>query len=371
MHGMNSPGISNRRQFLSGQAAARQITDWADSRSPAGGETAPTPDPSSAPNLVSFSRPAMACQFEVFLNAAQYSRGASVAIDALDLIERLEAQMTVYSESSEVMHINRTAAQKAVVVEPRLFGLLELAVELYHDTRGAFDVTSGSLSQVWGFHRRQAAIPTPRDLEIALARVGTDRIELDHNTSSVRFRAPEVELNLGGIGKGYALDCCADMMTATGMSDFLWHGGQSSVLARGNGVGNADSQQGWIVGVRHPLRPEQRLAEIRLRDRALATSGSGVQFFRHHGKRYGHILDPRTGLPAEGVLSATVIAPSAATADALSTAFYVLGSDDAAEYCRCHADVAFLILNRRSSGTGVDIVHHGLDETDLTLLTEH
>ena len=368
MHGMSSPRKANRRQFMSGQAAIEKIADWADSRLPAEDETARVTDPSSAPNLVSFSRRAMACQFEVFLNAGQYPRGPSIALDALDLVERLEAQMTVYRETSELAHVNRTASARAVAVEPWLFALLELAMDLYRKTHQAFDITSGPLSQVWGFHRRQASVPPERDLHEALRHVGSDRIELDKKTSTVRFLGSDVELNLGGIGKGYALDRCAEIMAEAGINDFLWHGGQSSVLARGTGATPAGRPEGWTVGVRHPLRPEQRLAEIRLRDRALATSGSGTQFFRHQGRRYGHILDPRTGLPAEGVLSATVIAPTAATADALSTAFYVLGSDGAAEFCRRHPDVGFLIVNKPASGSAVEVVHQGLDETDFTLL---
>ncbi len=106
----------------------------------------------------------------------------------------------------------------------------------------------------------------------------------------------------------------------------------------------AEAGAGWRVGVRNPLRPDRRLGHLLLQDRALATSGSGTQFFIHAGRRFGHILDPRTGWPAEGVLSVSALAPSAAAADALATAFYVLGADQAQAYCERHADVGFVMI---------------------------
>src|SRR5262249_4156409 len=144
----------------------------------------------------------------------------------------------------------------------------------------------------------------------------------------VRLDRAGVEINLGSIGKGYALDRMAELLVAEGIENFLIHGGNSSVLGRGvgqeSGVRSQELEEteretrGWWVGLRHPLVPERRIGEICLRDRALGTSGSGTQFFVHEGKRYGHILDPRTGRPAEGTLSTTVAAPTGAEADALA-----------------------------------------------------
>ena len=161
---------------------------------------------------------------------------------------------------------------------------------------------------------------------------------------------------------------------------FVIHGGNSSVLAKGvRGQGSGDMGQGtddpsinlksqisnlkslpWSIGLRHPLRPDQRLAEFLLQDQALGTSGSGSQFFHHQGKRYGHILDPRTGWPAEQVLSATVIAPTAAQADALSTAFYVLGLEGASTYCQQHPDISALLVTQK----GADVELHPVNLPD-------
>ena len=175
-----------------------------------------------------------------------------------------------------------------------------------------------------------------------------------------------MELNLGSIGKGYALDRCRELLEAGGMTDFLLHGGQSSLLARGSR--NPGGDEGWWIGVRDPLRPGGRLGLLRLHDRALGTSGTGTQFFYHAGRRYGHILDPRTGQPAEGVLSSTVLARTAAEADALSTAFYVLGPTAALEYCRrygeMHGGLSALLVVPGPRPGGAEIVTYGLDEGD-------
>ncbi|HEY2893675.1 MAG TPA: FAD:protein FMN transferase, partial [Pirellulales bacterium] len=161
--------------------------------------------------------------------------------------------------------------------------------------------------------------------------------------SSIRFKRAGLQINLGSIGKGYALDRASELFDSADIHDLLIHGGNSSVLARGCNA-SLGPGQGWLVGVRNPNKPTRYLGQIRLHDRSLSTSGSGTQFFTHEGRRYGHILDPRTGWPAEGVLSVTVIAPTAAQADALSTAFYVLGLAGSQAFCEGHRDVSALML---------------------------
>jgi thiamine biosynthesis lipoprotein len=313
----------------------------------------------------------MACDFEVCFNAGQYEADTATALKALDLVEELEDQMSVFRETSEISSINRTAANESVPVEPGLFGLLELAVQLYDETGGALDMTSAPLWKAWGFARRAGGIPSEEELAAALECVGSDLVQLNGAEKSIRFLKPGVELNLGSIGKGHALDQAAEVLVAEGIEDFLIHGGHSSVLARGSRMEAASaaavdaSASGWVVGLQHPLRRGVRLVEIRLRDRALATSSSGVQYFRHQGKRYGHVLDPRTGWPAEGVLSATALAPTAAVADALSTAFYVMGADAVRQYCQARPELAAILICPAVRGPGVEVVTVGLAEAEF------
>jgi FAD:protein FMN transferase len=207
-------------------------------------------------------------------------------------------------------------------------------------------------------------------LTAAKAQVGAEYVELDAQKSTIRFHRPGVRLNLGSIGKGYAVDRAVESMLADGVTDFLVHGGYSSAAARGFAgfvtqsvattvgwtsgsvqhgetdpeVHPTNVRQFWTVGVKDPLRQDVRVGQIELHDRALGTSGAQHQSFRHRGRRYGHILDPRSGWPADGVLAATVLAPTAAESDALSTAFYVLGPQWAMDYCRRHPAIAAVMF---------------------------
>ncbi|HUT14156.1 MAG TPA: FAD:protein FMN transferase [Thermoguttaceae bacterium] len=361
---------SSRRNFLKGKSAADSMADALQKTLPHGGTPAPTGRPSDEAYFLRVSRRAMACEFEIRFSAGRYEHGTEAALKALDLVDALEEQLSVFREDSEISRINRTAAEEPVEVEPDLFELLRLAVRLHGETGGTFDLSAAPLWEVWGFARRAGAVPEEGVVAEALKLVGSDLVEFDRSNRTVRFLRPGVKLNLGGIGKGYALDRCAEVLLGEGIEHFLIHGGNSSVLAHGSPEPESDATpggplRGWEVGIRHPLRPDRRLAEIRLDGRALATSGSWAQSFVHRGRRYGHILDPRTGRPAEDVLSATAIAPTATLADALSTAFYVMGPQATSDFCRQRPEIAaVLVCPVRHSG-GIEIKTAGLAEDDL------
>ncbi len=355
---MSTPPESDRREFLQLKALRDRAAQH---------EPTPSPNAGEGHYLLQFERSAMACRFALYLNAGEYPDGTDSALRALDLVEQLEAQLTVYRDSSALSLINQLAAHEPIDVEPRLFALLQQSLDLHRDTHGAFDITAGPLTKLWGFYRRQGAVPDPDALRQALDCVGSSAIELDASQHTIRFRRPGVELNLGSIGKGYALDRCAELLQSEGLENFMWHGGNSSVLARGCNASRG-AGRGWSVGVSDPLQSELRLGEIQLVDQALATSGASVQFFRYRGKRYGHILDPRTGWPAEGVFSSTVVAPTAAEADALATAFYVMGVDATIEYCRAHPSIGAVLAYPSSQGSKVELAICGLSSAQWTPL---
>jgi thiamine biosynthesis lipoprotein len=326
------------------------------------------------PYLLDISRSAMACRFEVLLNAGQYANAAEAAIEALDVVDALEDELSFFRPASRISRLNLVAADGPVEVDAPLFGLLELAVELHRETAGAFDVTSAPLWEAWGFARREGKIPSAESLAEAMQLVGSGHLKLDAEKRTVQFTKPGLRLNLGSIGKGYALDRAAEALVAAGIGDFLFHGGQSSVLARGS-RGDEDAaagrrSPGWSVGIRDPLRPKRRLAEIRLRDRALGTSGSTMQYFRSRGRRYAHILDPRTGQPAEGVLSVTVVAPTAVLADGLSTAMFVMGPERARELCARQPELAALFVCPAGASGREEIHAIGFGEDELTLFDD-
>jgi thiamine biosynthesis lipoprotein len=319
--------------------AAGHVLGALDELSPHAEFDAPQSDDSIP--LLRLSRRAMATTFEVVL---PYGTPNAMALgsDAFDLIDSLESQLTVYRETSEVSRLNRIAAYGPVPVEERLFGLLRLAACIHSETSGAFDVTAGALIKAWGFFKGPRRVPSQCELGEANVRVGMQFVELNADAHSVRFLRPGLEINLGGIGKGYALDRVAEYLEREwSLSSALLHGGYSSVVTMGCPPGEP---RGWQVGITHPHDPGRRLATVWLRGRALGTSAATFQHLEYNGQRLGHILDPRRGWPASGIASATVIAPTGAEADALSTAFYIEGVEAARRYCGAHPNIGAVLL---------------------------
>lgn len=326
-----------RRGFLGGKDLVRWWRDWGRESlaAPASLADSALPNDGVRPGLLHhFSKSAMACQWDIYLNHGQYPTGPEWALAALEDLENWESQLSVFREFSELSRVNQLAAEQAVPISPRLWEILELAYGLWELTEGAFDITSASLSDCWGFLKREGRMPNDQEVAAALEPVGMDKLEWDFEQQTLRFTHPGTQLNLGGIGKGWTLDQVGQNLLEHEIQDFVFHAGQSSVLARGaelaavapRSTPQQIPKQGWDIGVTHPLYPDQALGTIRLIDQALGTSGSARQFIHYRGQRLSHILDPRTGRPAQGVLSATVLTPTAAQADALGTACFVLGA---------------------------------------------
>jgi thiamine biosynthesis lipoprotein len=280
-------------------------------------------------------RQAMACRFEITL-AEEDAAHVAAARQALDEADRIEDALSVFRESSEVMRVNREGALSPVTVSETLFSLLRRCQELQADAEGAFDPTSAPLSRSWGFLARAGRLPGAEDVAAALSLVGLHKVELNPEGRTVRFRQSGMALNFGGIGKGYALDRMVELLRRQGVPRALLSAGGSSVLAFGGGPG-------FHVDIRSPLTSAV-IARLRIREAALGTSGAGEQYFEAGGRRYGHVLDPRTGWPVAGVLSASAAAPSAADADALSTAFLVGGPALAERYCAAHPGTLALLV---------------------------
>ncbi len=310
--------------------------------------------------LLRLSRRAMATTFEVVLPYGTPD-AMDLGSDAFDRLDELEAQLTVYRETSEVSRLNRIAAYGPVPVEERLFDLLSRAARIHAETNGAFDITAGALIKAWGFYKGPRRVPSESERAAAIARVGMQLVELQPEGKTVRFLRPGLEINLGGIGKGYALDRVAEhLQDSWGLSSALLHGGYSSVVTIGTPPGEP---RGWQVGISDPSDPGRRLATVWLRGRALGTSAATFQHLEYNGQRLGHILDPRTGWPASGVASTTVIAPTGAEADALSTAFFIEGVEAARRYCAAHPGVGAVLLPEGSDR----LIVFGLDAQDYSL----
>ncbi|HEY4760389.1 MAG TPA: FAD:protein FMN transferase [Thermoguttaceae bacterium] len=329
---------------------------------------------SESPTLIMHvSRRAMASEFEVRFPVGCHEKDAELALETMELLESVEEQISFYRPSSEISRINLLAAEGPIAVEPELFRLFCLARDIWQQTDGALDITSTALWQAWGFARRTGTVASEEQIAHALSRVGFQYVQLDAEHSTIRFTRQGLQLNLGSMGKGYALDQCTAKLLQGGMEHFLLHAGQSSILAHGSDSGLITTSQDttpafWTIGIPHPRRANQRIGEIKLRNRAIGTSSSQFQSFQQQGKRFGHIIDPRTGRPAEGVISATVVAPTAVLADALSTAFFVLGLEKTQAYCREHTEIGAILLTPSTRGKDYEIHIVGLNDCDFLIL---
>ena len=282
----------------------------------------------AAAHYIRVHRRAMACRFEVTL-PGEHAADIAAARDALQEADRLEEQLSVFRESSAISQINRAAGTDAVEVPEEVFDLLTRCSDLSLATGGAFDITSTPLSRAWGFLRREGRLPSNDEIASARALVGLRHLTLDAAARTAALDRAGMALNLGAIGKGFAVQAIGAALWRRGVRNALVSAGGSSVIALGG------PDRGWRVDVMGgALR--QRLTGLRLRNAALGTSGASEQFIEVNGTRYGHVIDPRTGWPASGVLSASVVTADAATADALATAFFVGGLDLARKYCDAH-----------------------------------
>jgi thiamine biosynthesis lipoprotein len=294
--------------------------------------------------VTEITRRAMATEFAIVL-PGQSPRATEAAVDALDMLEAIESQLTIYRPDSEICRINESAGIAPVRVNDDVYDLLFHAVKVSQQTRGAFDITAGPLVECWGFTKRRGQKPTEQQIDEAKQRVGWHMIEFHPEAKTVFLKRPGMQINLGGIGKGYAIDKMARHLRQNAVTHFLIHGGKSTILAAtGKESTNAEP---WRIAIEHPLRPGRRLMEIEIHNGAIATSGSGKQFFHYKGKRIGHVIDPRTGRPAGDALSITIQCATATHADAYSTACFVEGAN---------ATEALVRGNRRRISLGEDAV---------------
>lgn len=232
-------------------------------------------------------------------------------------IARIEALLSKYIDTSEISRLNKTGYLKA---SPETFYIIKRSKEFWSSSAGAFDISVGPLLDLWGFSAKNYYVPTEEEIRAALQKVGSDKIILDEKNFVVQFKVPGMKLDLGAIAKGYAVDCAVAKLKENGITSGL-------VNAGGNIYGLGDKAgKPWTIGIRDPKDRAKASGYLYLRDNAVATSGNYEQFFIRNGRRYCHILNPKTGHPVDSDMEAvTVIAPDALTADALSTSVFVLG----------------------------------------------
>ena len=279
---------------------------------------------------------AMGTEFTLVCYGSDGQYLAEVGHEVFEEIDRLEAQLSKYNPKSAISVINRTAAGRSVRVAPGLFELLIDSIHYSDSTGGAFDVTAGPLMKAWGFFRGKGRVPPHSEIAQVLRRVGYRHVHLNGADRTIHFDVEGLELDLGAIGKGYAVDRAVDILRRYGVTQALISSGTSSLYA----LGAPPGLSAWPISLCNPYNKERAANVIRLSNCALSTSGNYEKFFELGAKTYAHILHPTTGRPVENMLATIVMAQSACAADALSTAFYVMGVERSREYVAAHRNLA-------------------------------
>lgn len=262
------------------------------------------------------------------------------------MLEAFEAELSSYREESAISRVNRHADDAPVPLSEAGAAAVELAMGVGRLSGGAFDPTVGPLMALWGFRGGTAAVPPAQALAETLARVGLEHLIFERTPQGGTLRVDQagVWVDLGGVAKGVAVDQLFEQLARSGVTDLMINlAGNMRVAGRARA-----GRRGWRIGVRDPFARDQILGVVELTGgMAVATSGNYERFVTIDGRRYAHILDPRSGWPVEGMAGVTVLAPTAGLADALSTALFVLGAEEGAALLAHYPEVSALFVRDR------------------------
>lgn len=271
---------------------------------------------------------AMGTSFSIVAYGPDRQRLQSIVAEGLEEARRLDEMLSNYKPGSEWSLVNRQAADRPVQVSAELFQLLSTCLKYSRESEGAFDISVGPLMKLWGFYKGTGHLPHRAEVRGALNLVGYRNILLDPVDRWVRFAKRGIELDPGGIGKGYAVDRIAQILKENGAENALVSGGGSSIYA----IGTPPQETGWKVDIKNPRDPSKPVASVFLKDESMSTSGNYEKFFYAEGRTYSHIMDPRTGFPAQGTLSTSVIAPKTIDSEAWAKPYYILGPQWTAQH---------------------------------------
>ncbi len=287
----------------------------------------------------------------ISIHGSHVGRHSGAVEQAFDEVRAVDVLMSTFRPDSQVSRLNRAAGRDSMAVDPRVAEVLRAAHLMGAQSGGVFDVTVLPLMRAFGFREGDREgkphLPTPEALHAALARVDYRAIEVDTVRDAAGLAHSGAAIDLGGIAKGYAVDRATEVLRARGVRQAVINaGGDLRVL----GAPGPDNGDGWRVGITDPLQPGRILATLELRDQAIATSGNYEHFIEVGEERFGHLIDPKSGSPAEPMLSATVVAPTAMQADAASTTAFLMGHEPGARYVRetSGTDYVFLRSSERS-----------------------
>lgn len=264
----------------------------------------------------------MGCNFDITVVADSKEKGNGYIQDAIDEITRIERLISSWDKNSQTTLINNNAGIKPVKVDKELIALIERSIYISKLTSGAFDISFASMDRIWKFDGKEAAMPAKEKIKASVAKVGYENIIINKNAGTVFLKLKGMKIGFGAIGKGYAADMAKQLLKSKGVkAGIINASGDLSTW------GKQPDGSSWKVGITNPLNQGKVFSWFDLDDRAVVTSGNYEKYVIINGKRYAHIINPKTGYPSEGIISVSVFAPKAELADALATSVFVLGTE--------------------------------------------
>ncbi|MCP4269858.1 MAG: FMN-binding protein [Candidatus Brocadiaceae bacterium] len=292
----------------------------------------------------------MGTLFEITAYVSDKYKAEKAFSEVFKELNRLDFLMSNYKEDSELSKINKNAKTEPTDCNKELAYVIEQSIKYSNITDGAFDITIGPLMKKWGFFKKQGQIPDKGEIESTLQSISYKNINIEEavkksllknpvTVKTIFFKNASTEIDLGGIGKGYAVDKATKVLKQNGINSAL-------INFAGNiyAYGTPPEKNSWVIGLQHPRKSEGLLGTFEIKNRAVSTSGDYEKFFTINGKRYSHIFDPRTGNPVKGIVSVTIVTDSATRADALSTGVFVLGVEKGMELIEKQSDVEGIII---------------------------
>lgn len=262
----------------------------------------------------------MGCNFEITVVAQNQHEADGYVQSAVDEIRRIEKLISSWDTNSQTYEINQNAGIRPIKADDELISLIERAKGISKMTDGAFDISYASMDKVWHFDGSMKTMPSEEEIQASVARVGYNKICIDRKAGTVYLAEQGMKIGFGAIGKGYAADRARDLLESKGVA-----GGIINASGDLNAWGKQANSEAWKIGITNPKAKESVFALMPLQNEAVVTSGNYEKFVEFNGIRYSHIIDPRTGYPSTGIISATVFAPKAELADALATSVFVMG----------------------------------------------
>ncbi len=291
------------------------------------------------------------------------TKNDQLAVDmAFDTMKDLNDKFSIYNRSSEVSKINRNAGQSAVTVSDDTFNILQKAYKFSQLSNGAFDVSVGSITDLWGFGSTKNRVPSDDEINNRLSLVDYKKILFDRSNKTVKLVDKGMKIDLGAIAVGYAVDKAVTVLKENGIGNALVNGG-GEIYA----LGSPPKRALWRIGIQHPRKPNGIIGTIDLKDKAISTSGDYENYFEVNGDRYCHILNPKTGKPVKNIMSVTVVADNTTDADALSTAIMVMGEKEGMKFAKNFGVDCIIVTGKGENDMKISISDGLKDKVKLSV----